>query len=90
VLPDPYNIGYQSYNYLVVDKVNGHPVTRLSELREALKTPTNGFQVIEFVQSDSLRRIVLAAGDAEHDATARILRRYGITEPFHFASETSN
>jgi len=90
VLPDPYNIGYQSYNYLVVDKVNGHTVSRLPELREALKTPSNGFQVIEFVQSDSLRRIVLAAGDTERDATGRILRRYGVTEPFHFASEPTN
>ena len=90
VLPDAYNIGYQSHNYLVVDKVNGHRVNRLPELRQALQTPENGFQVIEFVQSDSLRRMVLAAGDAEHQATARILKRYGITEPFHFASESTN
>jgi len=90
VLPDPYNIGYQSQNYLVVDKVNGHTISRLPELRQALQKPENGFHIIELVQSDTLRRIVLAAGEAETAATARILKRYGITEPFHFASESTN
>jgi len=47
-------------------------------LREALKKPVNGFHIVQFMQSDSLRRIVLAADDQE-PATKRVLARYGIT-----------
>jgi hypothetical protein len=90
VLPDAYNIGYQDQKYLVVEKVNGQSVSRLSELRQALEKPLNGFHVIDFVQSDSLRRLVVAAGDAEKDATARILKRYGIDQAFHLNSEKAN
>ena len=88
VLPDPYNIGYQDQRSLVVEKVNGQRVSRLEDLRDALQRPIGGFQVIEFVAGDSLRRMVLAAGDLERDATTRILKRYGISEPFHFAGST--
>jgi PDZ domain-containing protein len=87
VLPDPYNIGYQDQRCLVVDKVNGQHVNRLPELRAALDKPVNGFQVIEFVQSDSLRKMVLKAGEPEREATSRVLKRYGINEPLHFAPE---
>jgi hypothetical protein len=87
VLPDPYNIGYQEQRCLVVDKVNGQRVNRLPDLRAALDKPVNGFHIIEFVQSDSLRKMVLVAGDAEHEATSRVLKRYGINEPLHFAPE---
>jgi hypothetical protein len=30
--------------------------------------------------------MVLAAGDAERDATARVLRQYGIDQAFRFAT----
>ena len=80
VLPDAYNIGYQDQRYLILDKVNGQPVHYLAELEAALQKASDGFHVFEFVPSDSLRRLVLAAGDAERDATARVLKRYGITE----------
>jgi hypothetical protein len=89
VLPDAYNIGYQEQRGLVVDKVNGKRISRLSELREALDKPENGFHIIELVQSDSLRRIVLAAGDSEKEATSRVLKRYGIEEPYHFAPKAN-
>jgi hypothetical protein len=89
VLPDAFNIGYQEQRALAVDKVNGQHISRLSELRQALDKPINGFHVIELVQSDSLRRIVLAAGDSEKEATTRVLKRYGIDEPYYFA-KTAN
>jgi S1-C subfamily serine protease len=85
VLPDGYNIGYQEQRYLVVDKVNGQPVHRLAELQEALQKATNNVHIIEFMQGDSLRRMVLAAGDTEREATARVLKRYGITDESRFA-----
>ncbi len=87
VLPDSYNIGYQEQRWLVVDKVNGQSISGLAELRQALQKPVDGFHMIEFVPSDSLRRLVLAAGAPEEEATARVLQRYGIHEAFRFAPE---
>jgi hypothetical protein len=87
VLPDAYNIGYQEQRGLVIDKVNGRRISRLSELREAFEQPVNGFHVIELIRSDSLRQVVLAAGDTEKEATARVLQRYGIDQPFHFTTK---
>ena len=84
VMPDAYNIGYQDQRGVVLDKVNGQPVHRLPELRDALKKPQNGFHVFEFVRGDGLQRIVLAAGETEQDATSRVLKRYGISEPYRF------
>jgi len=87
VLPDDYNIGYQEQHGLVVEKVNGQPIGRLSELRDALQKPVNGFHVIEFALGDSLQRIVLAAGDPEKEANRRVLERYGIAESFRLLPE---
>jgi hypothetical protein len=81
VLPDPYNIGYQEQRYLVVDKVNGQRINRLSDLREALKHAQDGYHIIDFVRSDSLSRMVIASGEEESQATARVVKRYGITKP---------
>jgi len=86
VLPDAYNIGYQDLKYLVLHKVNGQQVSRLPELRDALQRPLNGYHILEFVRGDSLRRMVLAAGQAEREATARVLQHYGIDQAFRFAT----
>jgi PDZ domain len=90
VLPDEYNIGYQDLKQLVVDKVNGQRVSRLPELRDALQKPINGFHVIQFVQSDSLRKMVVAAGDKEKNATQRVLQNYRIPQEFFFAPAATN
>jgi len=84
VLPDPYNIGYQDQRSVVIHKVNGQPVHRLAELRDALQKPDGGFHIFEFARGDSLQRIVLAAGDVEAAATSRVLKRYGIAEVSRF------
>jgi hypothetical protein len=81
VMPDPFNIGYQDQRYLVVDKVNGQPISRLADLQKALQKPVDGYHIIDFVRSDSLNRMVIDAGDAETQATARVVKRYGITKP---------
>jgi hypothetical protein len=81
VLPDAYNTGYQENKFLVLDKVNGKAVATLRQLQEALRTPQEGMHIIELVRSDSLRSIVVAAGEPERQATARVLKRYGIDEP---------
>jgi hypothetical protein len=84
VLPDPYNIGYQDQRSLVLEKVNGQPVHRLSELRDALQKPTGEFHTFEFAKGETLQRIVLAAGAEESTATERVLKRYGISDPSRF------
>jgi len=87
VLPDSYNIGYQEQKALVVDKVNGQSISRLTDLRQALEKPANGYHIVELMEGDSLRQIVLAAGESEKEATGRILKRYGIDEPYHFSTK---
>jgi len=77
VLPDIYNLGYQDARNLVVDQVNGQKVSRLADLQAALRKPVAGFHIIEFARSDSLRRVVLDAGQLEA-ATGRVLNRFQI------------
>ena len=88
VLPDKFNIGYQEYRSFVVNQVNGQRVTSLTELQAALKQPKDSFHVIDFVPNESLQRIVLAAGEAERQATQRILQRFGITDAVQITSKT--
>lgn len=84
VLPDIHNLGYQDQRLLVVDEVNGRKISRLQDLQDALQHPVKGFHVIDFVASDSLRRIVMDA-DTAPESTRRVLQRYGISKEFHFA-----
>ena len=79
VLPDKFNIGYQEQRWFVVEKVNDRRVTSLTELNEALQKPKGEFHVIDFTPNESLQRIVLAAGETERTATARVLARFGIS-----------
>ncbi len=88
VLPDIYNLGYQELKFLVVDEVNGSKITRLADLREALKHPVSGFHQCQFVQSDSLRRLVLSADD-QQAATRRVLARYRIPREYFLAEPGS-
>jgi hypothetical protein len=88
VLPDVYNLGYQELKLLVLDQVNGQKISRLQDLQQALQRPVKGFHVIQFFQSDTLRKMVLSADDYE-SATQRVLARYGITSDHYFASPQS-
>jgi hypothetical protein len=85
VLPDPFNIGYQDQRYQVLQKVNGKRVTNLTDVREALKTPTDKYHVLDFLPGESAQRIVLGADGADRAATQRVLQRYGIGEEFFIA-----
>lgn len=89
VLPDKFTIGYQEYRGLVVNQVNGKRVTSLTELKDALRQPQDGFHVIDFVSNETVQRIVLAAGDAEREATSRILQRFGISEAIQITPKTA-
>lgn len=77
VLPDPFNIGYQEFRTLVLEKVNDRQINQIADLEAALQEPKNGFHRIEFVRGDGLQRILIDASQLE-TATARVLERYGI------------
>jgi len=81
VLPDPFNLGYQDYSSLVVDKINGRGVSSVAEALEALRRPEGGFHLVEFVASGDVQRLVLDASRLD-EATARVLKRYGIQRPY--------
>ncbi len=88
VLPDPYNLGYQDIRGLLVRKINGRKIVRLTDVEAALQAPDEGFHVIEFAPGDSPGKIVLKA-EALPSATARVLQRYGIQQNKFFADASN-
>lgn len=77
VLPDAYNMGYQDYRFMVLDKVNGLAISNMRQLAEALTKPVNGFHEIVFAAGEAVHRMVLDAAQLE-TATRRVMQRYGI------------
>jgi hypothetical protein len=75
VLPDPYNLGYQDYRYLVVHQVNGRRIVDLPGLKEALELPVEGFHLIEFLPGEAVTKLVLDAQRLK-DATQRVMFKY--------------
>ena len=73
VLPANSTIGYD--NHLVVTKVNGREIKSLADLAEAVKTPVNGFHMIETV--DDPKQIELDASQAAAEAGA-LQKNYGL------------
>ena len=79
VLPDDVNRGYEGARLLLVDQINGHTISNMTDVRSALKSPTDGFHHIHFVHDEGLRHIVMGAADLA-TATDRILRHYRIPQ----------
>jgi S1-C subfamily serine protease len=75
VLPANSTIGYEDFSYLVVKKVNGKEVHSLGELAEAVKSPLNGFHVIETV--DDPKQLELDAALVAADA-AELQKNYSL------------
>ena len=75
VLPANGTIGYDDFSYLVVKKVNGKTINSLGELAEAVKTPLNGFHVIETV--DDPKQLELDAAEVAAEAQA-LQKNYGL------------
>jgi S1-C subfamily serine protease len=66
VIPTADTVGYEQLNYLVVKRVNDREICSLDDLSQAVRSPQNGFQKIEF--NDDPRVIYLDAGQAETTA----------------------
>jgi hypothetical protein len=77
VLPDSANLGYQELRDVIVERVNGHEVGGLGDLRKAFASPQRGYQVVEFVPGQAAARLVLDAEAAEA-AAPRIRQAYGV------------
>jgi len=85
VIPDPFNLGYQNLRWLVVDKFNNRKISSITDIREALKKPVNGFHEIKFMKGWSTEHVVLDAA-TESEATQRIMNHYRIPAPNLFSS----
>jgi hypothetical protein len=78
VIPTSYSIGYEDLNDLVVRRVNGQFIGKLTDVRNALKNPVNGFHKIEVEQSPGL----LFLDPRQIEAIHRIIQqRYSIPIP---------
>jgi len=75
VLPANSTIGYDDFSYLVVTKVNGKEVHSLGELAAAVKTPINGFDVIETADDPKQLELDIAQVAAEAGA---LQKNYGL------------
>jgi S1-C subfamily serine protease len=75
VLPANSTIGYDDFSYLVVKRVNGKAINSLGDLAEAVKTPVNGFHVIETVDDPKQLELDVAQVTAEAEA---LQKNYGL------------
>jgi hypothetical protein len=75
VLPANSTIGYDDFSYLVVKKVNGKEIHSLGDLAEAVKTPVNGFDVIQTV--DDPKQLELDASQVAAEGEA-LQKNYGL------------
>jgi hypothetical protein len=77
ILPDPVNIGYQDYRFIVLDKVNGQKISSMADLATALESPKDGFHIFEYMNGSNIQKMVLDATQAKA-ASVRIQNNYGI------------
>jgi hypothetical protein len=77
VFPDEYNIGYHDLAQKIVKSVNGYPIDSIKKMEEAFKHPKNGFQVIKFIPSYGMNKVILDAKNFQQ-ATKTIMEKYQI------------
>jgi len=75
VLPANNTIGYDDFSYLIVQKVNGKEIRSIGDLAEAVKTPVNGFDVIE--TADDPKQLELSVAEVAKEAEA-LQKNYGL------------
>jgi hypothetical protein len=75
VIPTAFTLGYENLANMVVQRVNGLPISRLEDLPKALAAPDAGFHRIEFEQRP--HTIYLDPDDLTH-IHEQIQKRYGI------------
>ena len=88
VLPDEGNLGYEDVQNGMILSVNGKPVHSLADVREALKQPQDGYQVLETLPGQGRGKVVFKAGLLE-TMNRRVRERYGIPGPLPAAGLAS-
>jgi len=76
ILPDRINLGYQGMSDLVLAEVNGLPISKIGDVKEALKHPEKDFYRFTFEEFD--QELVLPI-DSLPEADRRIGEQYGIS-----------
>lgn len=79
VLPDPVNIGYDDAGNAILMKVNGKTLRSLADFREAVRTPRNGYHVLELTPGKGRGKLIFRASEIEA-ANRRVRERYGVPE----------
>jgi S1-C subfamily serine protease len=83
VLPHDINVGYHNLKQAVVVKVNGRPISKLSDVVEAFQHPLGGYHVIELDhpvgEGDNFGNWVVLKAKGASEATKEILKSFGIT-----------
>jgi hypothetical protein len=85
VMPDPFNLGYDDLQNVIVVRANGRAVQSLADFREALRSPVAGFHTVEMLPGQSRAKLVFKA-DSLEAANRRIRERYSIPAARHAAA----
>ncbi|MDH4247439.1 MAG: hypothetical protein OEW39_06455 [Deltaproteobacteria bacterium] len=77
VLPDPANVGYETVENAIVDRLNGQTIRSLEEFRASARMPKGKFHMLDLVPGHHRRHMVFEAATLA-TTNERIAKRYGI------------
>ena len=75
VLPDAVNANFRVRSRVLVDRINGLRIEKISDVIRAFETSTNTYDVIEFIKSRQFECLDHAEALRAHD---KILKTYGV------------
>ena len=79
ILADPFTLGYQDYQLLVLEKLNDIPIHTLHDLKDALNQPGRKYHELEFTDGPGRQKMVIDAIGLE-EATKRVMKSYRIPD----------
>ncbi|HAH07853.1 MAG TPA: serine protease [Elusimicrobia bacterium] len=78
VLPDDSNLGYHGLRHLIVEKVNGRPVSELADVVKGFEAPSGSTHIVETDLLTDLRGKIVLDAEAAEKAQAAILERFAV------------
>ncbi|MBI4375840.1 MAG: trypsin-like peptidase domain-containing protein [Elusimicrobia bacterium] len=78
VLPHEVNEGYHDYRSMLVDSINGAPITRMADVIEAFQKPQGRFHVISGDPVTEFSARIILDAEAATKANREILQKNGI------------
>ena len=79
VLPDSVNIGYDDAASAILMKANGKTLRSLADFRAAVRTPRDGYHVLELTPGKGRGKLIFRASEVEA-ANRRVRELYGVPE----------